>query len=51
MSACVPYVVTYTETVIKEKVVCAVTSEDAKEQVESDCEVGFGEVLRVELQQ
>src|SRR5690606_6576818 len=51
MGACVPYVVTYTETVIKEKVVYAVTAEDAKEQVESDCEAGFGEVLRVELQQ
>jgi len=51
MGACVPYVVTYTETVIKERVVYAPTAEDAKEQVESYCDVGFGEVLSVELQQ
>src|SRR5690606_23578015 len=50
MSACVPYVVTYTETVIKEKVVYAVTASDAERIAEEEAGSGFGEILNVVLQ-
>lgn len=50
MSACVPYVVTYTETVIKEKVVYAATASDAERIAEDEAGPGFGEILNIVLQ-
>lgn len=50
MSECVPYVVTYTETVIKEKVVYAVTASDAERIAEDEAGSGFGEILNIVLQ-
>lgn len=52
MGACVPYVVQYTEMVVREVVVYAVTAEEAAEQAEREyASVGFSEVIGVSLQQ
>lgn len=52
MGACVPYVVQYTEMVVREAVVYAVTADEAAQTAEEQYgSVGFGEVVAVSLQQ